>query len=151
MEKKETIEWIDDLLHSGDIDYNEKIYLLKLRNIYNKSFTIGDVDEIEKKLYKNRKPKEKFYFEKNRILRYMEKYGRDGDANFLSDLKFIKTKEKMLSLINDNDDDTYSELLQDLVKLEIDLGIDIGLFKEFRKFVIRYLNDIDNTKITNKI
>ena len=145
MEKEEILKRFDELLHS-DIDFENKTYLLKLRKLFIRSFNIKNIEELENKLYKNMNYRQKFDFEVNRILDYMEKLGKEDDYDFLNNLKYIKTKENMLRVINNDDKVTYQELLLDLIELEIDLNMSVGLFLELREFVFNYLQKLPTKK-----
>lgn len=140
MKKDEIIKLIDELLQKNT-DFDTKLYLLKLKKLFINSYSIENVNETEKKLYKNKNYKQKYEFEINRIQKHMIKIGKENDTDFLKYCKFIKTKENMLNIINDDESTTYFELLLDLIKLEIDLNMKVGLFSELRDYVCRYVDE----------
>lgn len=144
MKKTQVLKRIDKLLQAKYIGFNEKKYLLKIRNLFLDSFALDNIEEYEKKLYKDRNYEQKFKFELTRIMDFMRNIDRDGDDDFLNTIEYIKTKEEMLNMINEDREVTYHELLLDLIELELKLNLKIALFVEFREYVEKCLYKMEN-------
>ena len=101
----------------------EKREFLILKREYLKVVNIKDYRETQKQLYQNKTRNEIITFELARIR-------NKGDVN-PEVMEQISNVERMLSLRDEDiSDDLYMKIINGIIKLEISLGMRVGLFNE---------------------
>ena len=120
----------------GTASSSEKRYFLQLKNNYLKIKNIEDYDMLEKKLYDGKSRKEIISFEIVRILNKAK-----TNVKVLTQLEDIKL---LLNMFNDDLPlELYNKIVELIIKIEISLGIKIGLFNELCDLFEEQLEVID--------
>lgn len=139
MSHKLFIEFDDDVFNHGDMDFfsssstvesrgnnsseGQIIFFDRLKEEYLKIIKISDYERIQEKLYASKSNREIIEFE---IVRIRKNYS--GDL-FISER--LVDVEKLLKMYGDEiPDDVYDKVVNLIIKLELSVGMKIGLFKE---------------------
>lgn len=118
----------------GNSSLNEKKFFLSLKKEYLKIKKINNRDLLQNKLYSGKNKGEIISFEIRRILN-----NRELSPEIISQINDIK---KILIMYNNNlNDNLYYKVINSVIKIEISLGMKIGLFNELCNF---FENEIDN-------
>ena len=141
---KELMNNCNKVLASSIVDLEEKKYLVKLKKIYFKVNNIEDIREYENRLYNNKSKKEKIDFEIERInLKIKTSDGQVVDALINKVLENMKNSKFS--------DDICDEIINSIIRIEVDLGLEIGLFEEFEIYfqdeVNKYLELIGDKRV----
>lgn len=120
----------------GHLDNSEKVFLKQLYVLYLRFEKLNNYDEEEKKLYNNMNDYDKILFETERINKFLR--GK-RDKRVSSSLNLIKN---LVSNNRNMDDRLYASIYEEIIRLELKLGMQIGLYKEvcslFKEKVINY-------------
>lgn len=114
----------DNSLINNDLSiYNNKFLFVKLSEEYLKIIKIANYDTFQDKLYGNKTRKEIVEFELFRI----------KSNNLIVD--YVKENiidiEKLLKMYDDEiPDDVYEKIINLIIKLELSLDMNVGLFRE---------------------
>ena len=126
-----TKKYIDSKAH-----LNEKKNFLKLKKEYLKIISIENYVDVQEKLYSGKDKKGIVSLEIKRILNK----GNDSEI-----LEQVSNVERILDLYDDEDisDELYYRIVNGIIRLEISLGLKIGLFKELRLLFEKECNKIE--------
>ena len=133
---------LNTILTSRRISLNEKKRLLNLKRIYIRNRRLNDITKTEKELYKNKSSTEKIYFEIRRIEMFLSQPKDNPKIQEL--LKIIK------SSISKSNGHNYNLIFKSLITIEVELGMGIGLLKEFDDY---FVDEVDYyySRISNEI
>lgn len=142
---------LNKVFTSNIIDINEKQNLMKLKKVYTNNLKLNNIEELENKLYNNRTKREKIIFEIDRIKKKLIEEKNNNYNNILNYLENILKN-------NEQSEQFYDDILQSIIQIEWELGMNIALFKEFNLYfeneVIRSLeiiNHASNEYDSNKL
>ena len=130
----------------GATDTESKLKLLKLFGKYKKIKSYNEYKELEDKIYEKyaaTNDNDKIKIELQRINLYLKKNNiHDYDINN-SLLSIAKTFKIYLEFINKsgNDDATKKEIINNILSLELDLGMKIALYNEYCNYFEELVND----------
>ena len=124
----------------SNVSVEEKKYFLKLKSLYFEIKNIKDYSQIQQNIYANKSKKEIVLLEVTRILNNI-----NVDCVILTQIDDIK----YLISVYDNylPDELYDRLVDTIIRIEISLGMKIGLFNELCNMFEKILDNKDNNKI----
>lgn len=136
LDKDERLKILNELLKS-EKEANEKKYILNLKKNYLKNSKINNLEEVENKIYNGKNNKEKFYFELKRIHDWLS---LSSDEQALKDLNVLYARRNAMRKRFNDEEKLYFELLLNIIEIEINLKMKIGLVKKFNDYVDYYIN-----------
>ena len=142
MIKKEYNDKLNEIFSNENINIETKKYLINLKKTIKEINNINNIEKVEKKVYKEKDSFEKTIFELERIIKYITKNNKES-FEIQKELQIIDTNIRFKKIHNKND---YSDILKSIIRIEIMLGMKIGLLTEtndlFYEEVERYYNII---------
>ncbi len=142
MIKKEYNDKLNEIFSNENINIETKKYLINLKKTTKEINNINNIEKVEKKVYKEKDSFEKTIFELERIIKYITKNNKES-FEIQKELQIIDTNIRFKKIHNKND---YSDILKSIIRIEIMLGMKIGLLTEtndlFYEEVERYYNII---------
>lgn len=135
----ERIEIVTNNYISSTADIAKKKEFLILKREYNKIQKISDYKTIQKLIYKDKKKTEIISFELSRILTVANERGLHLDQ--INDIQSILNSCKQM---NDISDDLYIKAINIIIKIELSLGMKIGLFNELCNLFEKELHRIES-------
>lgn len=122
---------------NSDATEKEKVFLLKLKKLYFVVKDIPNYKDVQNSLYGNKSKIDIISFELTRIIKY-EKIDDISLKQVDSIKKIISDDKKDLS------DDLYIKIINLIIKIEISLGMNVGLFNEVCNYLEGMIKEIDN-------
>lgn len=116
----------------------EKSLLRQLYAVYLRILNINDYSLVEKELYDNKGDYDKVMFEISRIDDYL-KIKRNLNNEYISRrLSLLKS----LTFENNNiDDKLYNTIFEEIINIELEIGMKIGLYDEVCNLFVRKVNE----------
>ena len=114
-----------DNINVEKISFDNDLLFFKLKELYLIINNIDDYGSIQKKLYENKTKKQIVELELARIKKkkFKDRYIIDGVLNI----------EQLLRLYDDIPDNVYEKIINLIIKIELLLDINVGLFNEVCK------------------
>lgn len=140
------IDKISDLTKKyleSNASVEEKKYFLILKSQYFEIKNIKDYKEKQQKMYAGKSKNEIILLEITRILN-----NKNIDPLILSQIADIKYLLRVYS--SNLPDELYSKLIDIIIRIEISLGMKIGLFDELCNMFEKMLDNTDNNQIILK-
>ena len=140
----ERIENITNFYVSSDVSVNEKKDFLRLKREYGKIKKINNYDMVQKVIYKNKNNVEILAFELSRISTVASERGLKIDQ--INDIQSI-----LLSYKNANEisDELYIKAINTIIRVELALGMKVGLFNELCTLFEDELLRIESSQIVS--
>ena len=133
---------LNTILNNEKISIEEKKYLIALNNYVKKINKIKDYKKVEEIAYNNKNDFQKAVFELERITRHInQKKVVDNIDEIKRELSIIALSIKMQKTSKKED---YNEILKSILRIEITLGMKIGLLSEVKDLFTDDINRFYN-------
>ena len=123
----------------------EKKFFLQLKNQYFRIKSINDYEILQKKLYSNKSRCEIILFEIARILK--------NDKLNVKISEQISDVKKLLTINGDDEltDELYEKIINFIIRIEMSLGMKIGLFNELCNMFENEMDRIDQELVVDTL